>query len=574
MDTLKELLENYTFTDKEFKEVNKLKPLFSNEFVEILGENLEKYVTEHFYSFSQAAKSNKINRETFIETVKKFVHAFFNKEQISEIMESITSVNKKWGIERLEFIEAYFYFIENLLSNLYRKTKENPKLQKSIKALTRLLFIIAVYFLKNFCINRDIFSKSINIDPMTGFLSRYTIQKIYTKCSRRENLYAILFDIRNLSNINTYFGYEVGDSVIVYLATFIKEFFIQEFCSCYPNIFRLQGDQFIVFFRTTENIEDKIQNFLNNFKSKPIKVAFNGNILPIDIPVLATVMKVENEDISSLLWTMENAMRTIKKTKKEGCLTIDKNHKLKCKRRRKNVELVINAIKENRVSFTLQKIVNLKTEQTFAYEVLTRIQHENNITINAESFIDDISIYSLNEDLDKIVIEKALKYKRRENIKIPFSINVSNALLEGDIEFLEQAVKRHNISPQEIIIELMERQNVALISDLTEKLNYLKNLGFKIFIDDFGVDYSNFHLIESLPIDGIKIDGRFVKNIDKEIIDLEFIKFIVSLAEQLKISVIAEYVERKEIKERLLQISSYPIMGQGYLFGKPEAILK
>ncbi|WP_457569453.1 EAL domain-containing protein [Desulfurobacterium sp.] len=573
MDNLKELLENYTFSEKEFQEVKKLEPLFSNTFVEKLGENIGQYVTEHFYSYSQAAKAKKIDKKIFVETVKKFVQGFFNREEISEIIESITSVNKNWGIERLEFIEAYFYFIENLLANLYKRTKNQPDLQKSIKSLTRLLFIIAVYFLKNFCINRDIFSKSINIDPMTGFLSRYTIQKIYSKCSKSENLYAILFDIRNLSNINTYFGYEIGDSVIVYLATFIKEFFIQEFCACYPNIFRLQGDQFIVFFRTPENIKTKVENFLKKFKSKPIKVAFNGNILPIDIPVLATAMKVENEDISSLLWTMENAMRTVKKAKKEGCLIIGAEHKKRCKRRRENVELVINAIKENRISFTLQKIVNLKTGNIFAYEVLTRIQNKENNTINAEAFIDDISVYSLNEDLDKIVIEKALNYKKIQNIKTPFSINVSNALLEGDIEFLEKTIKKHGIPAEEIIIELMERQNVALISNLHEKLNYLKNLGFKIFIDDFGVDYSNFHLIEILPIDGIKIDGRFVKNIDKEIIDLEFIKFIVSLAKQLNISVIAEYVEREEIKNRLLKISDYPIMGQGYLFGKPKIII-
>ncbi|WP_457567291.1 EAL domain-containing protein [Desulfurobacterium sp.] len=573
MDSLKDLLENYTFTEKEFNEVAKLKPIFSREFINRLGKNLEEYVVKHFYSYSMAAKRKKIDSKTFTETVKKFVCGFFNQNEISGTIESIANINKNWGIEKLEFIEAYFYFIENLLTEIYKKTKNSPEFQESITTLTRLLFIIAVYFLKNFCINRDIFNKSINIDPMTGFLSRYTIQKIYSKCRRRKNLYAILFDIRNLSNINTYFGYEIGDSVIVYLATFIKEFFIQEFCSCYPNIFRLQGDQFIVFFRTADNIETTIKTFLSNFKSKPIKVAFNGNIFPVDIPILATAMKVENEDISTLLWTMENAMRTAKKTKKEGCLIIDKNHKTRCRRRRKNVELVINAIKENRISFTLQKIVNLNTEEIFAYEVLTRIQDKNQEVIRAEAFIDDISIYSLNEDLDKIVIEKALKYKKEKNIKTPFSINVSNALLEGDIEFLEKTLKKYEISPEEIIIELMERQNVALISNLHEKIEYLKASGFKIFIDDFGVDYSNFHLIESLPIDGIKIDGRFVKNIDKEIIDLEFIRFIVTLAKQLKISVIAEYVEKEEIKNILLKISSYPIMAQGYLFGKPEIIL-
>ncbi|WP_456397587.1 hypothetical protein [Desulfurobacterium sp.] len=89
MENLKELLESYTFSVKEFQEVKKLEPLFSNAFVEKLGYDISRYVTEHFLSYSQAAKAKRIDKKIFIETVKKFIWGLFNRKEISEIIEGM-----------------------------------------------------------------------------------------------------------------------------------------------------------------------------------------------------------------------------------------------------------------------------------------------------------------------------------------------------------------------------------------------------------------------------------------------------------------------------------------------------
>ncbi|WP_457567292.1 EAL domain-containing protein [Desulfurobacterium sp.] len=572
MKLLNELFQVYNFRPENFEEIKDLRKFFSREKISEIGKELKEETIDKFPEYKKLLNARGVNSTLFSETIKDFFDSMFDHESLAISASSIVQTHKKWNIKSLDFIEVYFSFTEKILSVLYDAAARQPELINKIKKFTRLLFIVAVYFLRTSS-GTETQSTITTADPMTGLPSRYNIQRIFPDCKNKDSLFAVVFDIRGFANINTYFGYEVGDSVIIYLATFLKETFMETFCRGYPNIFRLQGDQFLVFLKGKQKeIETKVDKFLQKVRKKPIKIPLEGDKHALDI-VLISVGTAVNvcSDISSLLWILENSLREFKKTKKEGFFFIDETVRQRCRKRKENVALVIKAIKENRVTFAFQKIIDLYTGDTFAFEVLARIRTSDGKLIPAGVFIDDISFYSLDGDLDRIVIEEAIKYKALSGMKEKLSLNISNALLEGNVDFLEKVTLKNGVSPEEIIIELMERQNLSLISHLEEKITYLKSLGFKIFIDDFGVDYANFHLIETLSIDGIKIDGRFVKNIDKKVLDREFVEFVLSVAKQLNVSVVAEYIENEQILKTIKDIArDFKVLGQGYLFGKPE----
>jgi EAL domain-containing protein (putative c-di-GMP-specific phosphodiesterase class I) len=131
-----------------------------------------------------------------------------------------------------------------------------------------------------------------------------------------------------------------------------------------------------------------------------------------------------------------------------------------------------------------------------------------------------------------------------------------------------QLTLTYNIHRDNIVFEITERETVKSFSLLEKFVQNLKLEGFNFAIDDFGSGFSSFHYIKRFPIDYIKIDGDFIVNIDKDKKDLAFVKSIVSLAKELEVKTVAEFVETKESLQFLKEIDiDY---GQGFYLGKPD----
>jgi diguanylate cyclase len=152
---------------------------------------------------------------------------------------------------------------------------------------------------------------------------------------------------------------------------------------------------------------------------------------------------------------------------------------------------------------------------------------------------------------------------------LSISINVSAKQLEDSsfLIFVYDVLKKIDIDPKYINIEITERVLVSPTNNILNMLMAFRSKGIKIFIDDFGTKYSSLNYLYCFPIDGIKIDKSFIDNIhnsDKEFI---IIKNIIRLAHELEIQVVAEGVEKKEQLECLKNINCNKI--QGFFFGKP-----
>ncbi len=560
------LLENTNFSEKHFKELKKIRSLISKSDIILIGRELKTFVDMKFPEYRKLLEDVQISNLLFAKTIENFYESFFSKKSLNLMVNSILKIHKKWDINFVDFIQVYSVFVGKFLNLIFRKL--NKEEWQLFKTVSKLLITIGEYFL----IAKRTEIEIIEKDPITGLLPRYKIRQFFENLKEaNKNCYGFVLDIRSFANINTVLGYEAGDTVLIHISNILKnKLKIKD----NTNLFRLQGDQFFIFIESSSQEEalELIENSLESIRKNPITLPISGKLQPINLSLISVGSEVLNScNYSCFMWTIENALSEYKKIKKSGVFILDEKVKNQCRIQRKNIQRVISAVENNRIAFAIQKIIDISTGNLFGYEALARLISVNGEIIPANLFFKGLNLYSLDEEIDKIVIDKSFKFKSATEMREILSVNVSNTLLEGNTDFLIKTAQKYKVNPNEVIVELTERQNLSLITNLPDKVNYLRKAGFKIFIDDFGVDYANFHLLEKIEVDGIKIDGKFIKGIGDNTIDREFVNFVLSIGKELGISVIAEFVEEKKILKILKEISGeINVLGQGYLFGKPE----
>jgi EAL domain-containing protein (putative c-di-GMP-specific phosphodiesterase class I) len=141
------------------------------------------------------------------------------------------------------------------------------------------------------------------------------------------------------------------------------------------------------------------------------------------------------------------------------------------------------------------------------------------------------------------------------------------------LNLLQRAIEEYRADPGSIIFEVTETAAVENLADARVFIEALQQVGCRFALDDFGIGFSSFYYLKNLPVDFIKIDGSFVRNMHKDPADAIFVKAISELAHGLGIITIAEFVEHAEVVQALRGLGVD--MGQGYYLGKPaEAMIE
>ena len=224
-----------------------------------------------------------------------------------------------------------------------------------------------------------------------------------------------------------------------------------------------------------------------------------------------------------------------------------------------------------------QPIYNPRNKEIIGFEGLLRLLDEENKLVPPYKFIPEIEKNDMLFDISLWILKKAIEdynkiknYKCVSNKNFYISLNISLNEIEND-NFVKQAIEilsKSNLEKNNICLEVIERFKINNTNKANKNIKLLRENGFKIAIDDFGIEYSNLDILEKLHIDTIKIDKNFVDGIGKDIIKNEIVLFISKIAKITNKSVVLEGVEEKYQDTIIKKIENDSIYVQGYYYNK------
>jgi len=235
------------------------------------------------------------------------------------------------------------------------------------------------------------------------------------------------------------------------------------------------------------------------------------------------------------------------------------------------IERIHRALREDRLRLYRQEIVLVsgEAEANRHYELLIRMLDEQNNVIGPAAFIPAAERYSLMPMLDRWVVLTAFAAYRKENHEI-WSINLSGSSISDEqfLAFLKDQFKQFDVPPQAICFEITETAVITNLSSATYFIRELRALGCSFSLDDFGSGMSSFGYLKYLPVDYLKIDGGFVKDMEHDPIDCAMVEAINKIGQVMGLKTIAEFVENDAIRKQLHEMGvNY---AQGYGIHKPE----
>jgi len=380
----------------------------------------------------------------------------------------------------------------------------------------------------------------------------------------REYAKIFLIEIDNFSNVNNAYGFKIGDLLLIEMAKLIA--IVKPYNS---KLFRLNSDEFVLVSTnklSLKTLRDDASSMVSFFDQTDILVLDD-----IDIKVSVSI-GVSTGRGSEILKNARIAIKELREHRRASYKIYDPNSSY-IKRQQENIywiDKIKEAFENEQLITYYQPIINNKTKKIQKYECLIRILDEGIITPPIR-FMEASRLTGTLSLVTKTVIEQS--FKKFSSNEYEFSINITSVDLHLNYleEFLLKCAKKYDIKPSRLSLEMLEDISTLDTPEIIKQLNMLRYHGFKISIDDFGSQSSNFSRLLRFSPDYLKIDGSFIKNILSDIKSLIIVETIVSLCKKSNIKVIAEFVHNGEVQAKVEELGVD--FSQGYYFGEPKADL-
>ena len=398
-------------------------------------------------------------------------------------------------------------------------------------------------------------------DAITGALNS---DALYDLVRSSQNRTYFLLNMDNFSNINSAYGFEVGNEVLVKIIKMLGVIKPQEY-----EVYRFCADKFVLVGKIeTQKVElmsiaESIISFFNAsdimIDDIPVQISFS-----IGISTIRGILAITQAEL---------ALEEIRKSRKNWYYLYDQ--------KLENIEIQqesvywINKIRESIVDEDIivyyQPILNNKTGKIEKYECLSRIDDDGTL-VSPYTFMEAAISTRVLHLMTQFVIETACK--KFSNSEYEFSINITkDDLYMGYLEkFLLKNCAKRNIEPSQIVLEILEDISTLNEENILDQLESLRLNGFQIAIDDFGAENSNFSRLLEFHPDYLKIDGAFIKNIADDKSSRLITEAITYICKESGIKVIAEFIHNEEVQEIILALGIE--YSQGYHIGAPSAELQ
>ncbi len=368
--------------------------------------------------------------------------------------------------------------------------------------------------------------------------------------------------------MNDSFGHDVGDKLLKEIGLRI----IKELCQS-DTLSRLGGDEYAVLL---ENIcKPDLAITIAKRIIKKINQVFNIEGLQIYTSTTIGVVIADEQclDSSKMIRHADLAMYHAKKAGKNTYYIYNKSLEVEEKNVRQIRHELEQALLNNELILHYQIVMDIQNQVPVGFEALLRWNHPTKGLLSPGSFIQIAEESELILEMDKFMLEQAIKQllEWREEFNFPMyvSVNISGRQFAHKAFYQEvtRLIKKYQLPKNSLCLEITERVLIDNLRKASLLLNKLKKLGIRILLDDFGTGYSSLSYLHQLPFDVLKIDRSFVNAMGDVVLDNSIINTIMTLANTLNMEVIAEGIENEE-QLKLLRDIDCPY-GQGYFLSYP-----
>ncbi len=406
----------------------------------------------------------------------------------------------------------------------------------------------------------------LDLDLLTNLANRRCFRNRVDQLVKKDEPFAILMlNFDHFKLINNSYGYEFGDQVIICLANKLKDILKEN-----TFIARIGNDEFLLVIEDY-NHQNEVHAIANEIieSFKQIQI-LDQKEFHIPLTIGASFYPEDGKIRPDLVRKANKALRVAKKDPINRYLVFDKDEHIISYDDMHSKMKIIKGLSNMQFIMHYQPIVNLETDRVIAAEALIRCKDDSKFYPDA--VIRVAEKYGLIVDVDMYILNQVCSDINNNGFEIQVSINISSITIgvEDISDKMLDVIKKYNINPNQITIEITETAFILNESNVINNLMKLHQAGFAISLDDFGTGYSSLSHLSILPINNIKIDRMFVDGIGKRKKDETLLKKMLEFSKIMGLDVVAEGIENDIQYEFLCKNNCK--YAQGYKYSRPIQI--
>ena len=414
-------------------------------------------------------------------------------------------------------------------------------------------------------------------DGLTGLYNRRYFQGELERVVERvrragESNCALLYiDLDNFKFVNDTLGHAAGDQLLIQVAGILRKRARKS-----DLIARFGGDEFttLVYDTTPEkagliadSFRQQIAGFVFHYEGRHVDIGCSIGVAMLGAKTRDAAKALSHADLACHLAKRggRNRIHMFTETDAENVtsMSLDMGWSRRIK----------DAIEHGKFLLACQPIVNSRTREVTSYEVLVRMRDENDKLIMPAGFLPAAERFGLMLDIDRWVIVHAIDILVQHRKSVPnicYSINLSPHAMSspGIGNVIKEAIDSTQIDPAALMFEVTENAAISDMHAAVQLLATLRGYGCRTALDDFGAGMSSFAYLQELPVDIVKIDGRFVKNLAANPVDQAMVRAMNDIAHAMGKKTVAEFVEDEASLKLLAEFGVD--FAQGYYLGRPD----
>jgi diguanylate cyclase (GGDEF)-like protein len=411
-------------------------------------------------------------------------------------------------------------------------------------------------------------------DPLTGLMNRRSLaeqlEHAMMRASRVNEQLALLFlDMDKFKSVNDSLGHDAGDELLVQVASRLRSAVRES-----DVVARLGGDEFVVLMEGLPSYAAaaEVANKIVTAVGEPFEVCSQN--LRTSVSIGIGMYPQDASSVQDLMRCADLAMYHAKQERRGSIQFFHEELNARLIERRQLEHELQQALEHDEFELYYQPKVDVRTGRVAGVEALLRWHHPRLGVLSGGQFMaaatDTGQVVAIGEWVISTACAQARAWQEAGDgfPHLPIAVNIAIPQIYADLpDVIERALRKHDVGPASLQLEITESLVIRDVERATSVLKEISESGITIAMDDFGTGYSSLSVLKSLPIDILKIDQSFVRDLGRNLGDNAIVAAVVNMAQALALRVVAEGVETEEQLEILRDLGCDE--HQGYLYSRP-----